>query len=96
MASYRLSRGSISRLSEAGILPPRRIEVDADGSAVVFYSEQPLAQYRSLDALQKIVEYQARFVDPGAGSVIANVIIDLNQVIAIRWGAQDAGLHRAA
>jgi hypothetical protein len=51
VASYRLSRGSISRLSEAGILPPRRIEVDADGSAVVFYSEQPLAQYRSLDAL---------------------------------------------
>lgn len=55
-----------------------------------------LEHYRSLDTLQKIVEYQARFVDPGAGSVIANVIIDLSHVTAIRWGAQDAGLHRAA
>lgn len=51
VASYRLSRASLSRLSEAGFLPPRRIDVEADGSAIAFYGEQPLAQYRSLDAL---------------------------------------------
>jgi hypothetical protein len=51
VASYRLSRASMSRLSEAGFLPPRRIDVEPDGSAIAYYGEQPLAQYRSLDAL---------------------------------------------
>ncbi|MGZ3420491.1 MAG: hypothetical protein ACXVEE_21625 [Polyangiales bacterium] len=43
----------MSRLSEAGLLPPRLIEVGADGTAVVYYGEQPLAAYRTLDALLK-------------------------------------------
>lgn len=47
---YRPSRSSIERISALGILAPAVIDVQAHGSAIVYYGEQPLAEFRTLDA----------------------------------------------
>lgn len=47
---YRPSRASIHRVSIAGIIPPTLLDVQSDGSTIAYYGEQPLVQFRSLDA----------------------------------------------
>jgi hypothetical protein len=47
---YRPSRASIERVSSTGVTVPTKIDVRSDGSAVTYYGEQPLVQFRTLDA----------------------------------------------
>jgi hypothetical protein len=46
---YRPSRASTDRVSATGVVAPTLIEVTPQGSAVVYYGEQPMAEFRSLD-----------------------------------------------
>lgn len=47
---YRPSRLSLERVVSAGILPPTLIDVRPSGSAVIYYGEQPMTEFRTLDA----------------------------------------------
>jgi hypothetical protein len=47
---YRPSRASITRVSGAGVLPPTKLDVKPDGATTAYYGEQPLVEFRSLDA----------------------------------------------
>jgi hypothetical protein len=47
---YRPSRVSLERIVSAGIHPPTMIDVQSSGSAVIYYGEQPMTEFRTLDA----------------------------------------------
>lgn len=47
---YRPSRASIARVSTGGVIPPTMLDVKSDGATVAYYGEQPLVQFRTLDA----------------------------------------------